>query len=151
MVHLFWFRALPEPRLFQMHELQKIFLRRTPQIQRQLRHITSATFGNHITPRFQQATAFVASGTSVNHVRRRVCGKANFMQMPAAAFAGNEKRTRMPFTLDRGLSPRLFSSWVRSFTCLASLFFSALDRRYSANIRACCAYQPFITTILVIV
>ena len=110
----------------------KLLTRANPaQIQRQWRHRISATVGNYITPRFQQATAFVASGTSVNHVRRRVCGKANFMQMPAAAFAGNEKRTRMPFTLDRGLSPRLLSS--------------------SANIRACGAYQPFITTILVIV
>ena len=95
--------------------------------------------------------AFVATGTRVNHIRRRVRGKVPFMQMLVAAFAGNEKRTRMPFTLDRGLSLRLFSSWVSSFTWLAPLFFSALDRRYSANIRACCAYQTFITTILVIV
>ena len=94
--------------------------------------------------------AFVATGTRVNHIRRRVRGKVPFMQMLVAAFAGNEKRTRMPFTLSRGLSLRISSFWVRPFTCLAFLFFSALDRRYSASIPARCAYQIFITTILVI-
>ena len=103
-----------------------------------------------MTPRFQQATAFVATGTSVKHARPRVRGKANFMQMPAAAFAGNEKRTRMPFTLGRGLSLRFFISWASSSTCLAFLFFDAPDRRCSANILALCAYQTLTTTILVI-
>ena len=74
--------------------------------------------------------AFVATGTRVNHIRRRVRGKVPFMQMPVAAFAGNEKRTRMPFTLSRGLSLRISS--------------------FSASIPARCAYQMFSTAILVI-
>ena len=70
--------------------------------------------------------------------------------MPVAAFAGNEKRTRMPFTLGRGLSLRISSFWVSSFTCLAFLFFSAPDRRRSANLLALCTYQSLPTMILVI-
>ena len=53
-------------------------------------------------------------------------------------------------TLGRGFSLRLFISWASSSTCLAFLFFAARGRRYSANIRACCAYSTLTTMILVI-
>ena len=37
-------------------------------------------------------------------------------------------------------SLQLLIFWASSFTCLAFLFFAALDRRFCANIRTCCAY-----------